>query len=96
MGDDGLLAKLAAGVFPAKAPAEAVMIVTRRGFLQSCLALAAAPAIVRADSLMRVVPRELAVEVGQLDWFQIYESEFHELIYRVSVPYMRPPTEYLK
>lgn len=34
------------------------MIVTRRGFLQSCLALGAAPAIVRADSLMRVIPRE--------------------------------------
>ena len=31
----------------------------RRGFLSSCLALAAAPAIVRADSLMRVVPREM-------------------------------------
>ena len=30
----------------------------RRGFLQSCLLLAAAPAIVRADSLMRVIPRE--------------------------------------
>lgn len=30
----------------------------RRGFLSSILALAAAPAIVRADSLMRIVPRE--------------------------------------
>lgn len=30
----------------------------RRGFLGSILALAAAPAIVRADSLMRIVPRE--------------------------------------
>lgn len=35
----------------------------RRGFLQACLALAAAPAIVRADSLMRIVPRD-AVIVG--------------------------------
>ena len=35
---------------------------TRRGFLLSCLALGAAPAIVRADSLMRVVPRGLIVE----------------------------------
>ena len=30
----------------------------RRGFLSSILALGAAPAIVRADSLMRIVPRE--------------------------------------
>jgi hypothetical protein len=34
----------------------------RRGFLGSILALAAAPAIVRADSLMRIVP----VETGAL------------------------------
>lgn len=33
----------------------------RRGFLQSCLALAAAPAIVRADSLMRIVPRDSGI-----------------------------------
>lgn len=33
----------------------------RRGFLQSCLALAAAPAIVRADSLMRIVPRDAGI-----------------------------------
>lgn len=33
----------------------------RRGFLASCLALCAAPAIVRADSLMRVIPRETGV-----------------------------------
>ena len=33
----------------------------RRGFLASCLALAAAPAIVRADSLMRIVPIETTV-----------------------------------
>lgn len=37
------------------------MQLTRRGFLGSILALAAAPAIVRADSLMRVVPRDTAV-----------------------------------
>ena len=30
----------------------------RRGFLSSCLALGMAPAIVRADSLMRVVARD--------------------------------------
>ena len=33
----------------------------RRSFLSSCLALAAAPAIVRADSLMRIVPRDVAI-----------------------------------
>jgi hypothetical protein len=33
----------------------------RRGFLGACLALGAAPAIVRADSLMRIVPRDLGV-----------------------------------
>jgi hypothetical protein len=34
---------------------------TRRSFLGSILALGAAPAIVRADALMRVVPRETLV-----------------------------------
>lgn len=34
---------------------------TRRGFLSSILALCAAPAIVRADSLMRIVPRETLI-----------------------------------
>ena len=33
----------------------------RRGFLGSILALGAAPAIVRADSLMRIIPRGLIV-----------------------------------
>lgn len=33
----------------------------RRGFLSAILAAGAAPAIVRADSLMRVVPRETLV-----------------------------------
>lgn len=33
----------------------------RRGFLGSILALGAAPAIVRADSLMRIVPLETGV-----------------------------------
>jgi hypothetical protein len=35
--------------------------VNRRGFLGSILALAAAPAIVRADSLMRIVPTDTLV-----------------------------------
>ncbi len=33
----------------------------RRGFLSSCITLAAAPAIVRADSLMRIVPIDTQV-----------------------------------
>lgn len=37
------------------------MGVDRRGFLKSILALAAAPAIVRADSLMKVIPRNVEV-----------------------------------
>lgn len=41
--------------------------VTRRGFLLSCLALGAAPAIVRADSLMRIVPRGLMVETTRTE-----------------------------
>lgn len=36
----------------------------RRGFLQSCLALCAAPAIVRVDSLMRMVPTDTVVISG--------------------------------
>ena len=35
----------------------------RRGFLGSIIAAAAAPAIVRVDSLMRIVPRETGVLV---------------------------------
>jgi hypothetical protein len=33
----------------------------RRGFIGSILAAAVAPAIVRADSLMRIVPRETTI-----------------------------------
>jgi hypothetical protein len=33
----------------------------RRSFIGSILALASAPAIVRADSLMRIVPRETVI-----------------------------------
>lgn len=36
---------------------------TRRGFLGAMLAACAAPAIVRADSLMRVIPRETEILV---------------------------------
>lgn len=37
------------------------MNMNRRGFLGSILALGAAPAIVRADSLMRIVPMDAAI-----------------------------------
>ena len=39
----------------------------RRGFLGSILALGAAPAIVRADSLMRIVPLDTSVLFGAYD-----------------------------
>lgn len=39
----------------------------RRGFLTSILALGAAPAIVRADSLMRIVPMDVDV-FGYRGW----------------------------
>lgn len=38
----------------------------RRGFLGAILAAAAAPAIVRADSLMRIVPRETTLLIPTL------------------------------
>lgn len=37
----------------------------RRGFLQTILAACVAPAIVRADSLMRVIPRETTILLPQ-------------------------------
>lgn len=53
----------------------------RRGFLSSILALGAAPAIVRADSLMRVVPRETLIlgpvlfePVGEVSGISIYNK----------------------
>lgn len=52
----------------------------RRGFLGSILALGAAPAIVRADALMRIVPRDatvIAPEVGRITTFEFYESSNH-------------------
>ena len=44
----------------------------RRSFLSSILALGAAPAIVRADSLMRIVPRETLVEVPGSLYARLY------------------------
>lgn len=69
------------------------MQLTRRGFLGSILALAAAPAIVRADSLMRVVPRDTGVLllnggalVETVDFDEpltVSDGEFTHLEYRV-------------
>lgn len=45
----------------------------RRGFLGSILALGAAPAIVRADSLMRIVPVDTDVlQFKQYEWTTDY------------------------
>lgn len=67
----------------------------RRGFLGSILALSAAPAIVRADSLMRIVPRDalvfhpvaLSLDVG--DTFSIagITREFRVLSIHYSDPW---------
>lgn len=56
----------------------------RRGFLGTILAAAVAPAIVRADALMRIVPREATVltfagdlmdgEIGRYMGVTFYES----------------------
>jgi len=58
------------------------MTVTRRGFLTGMLALGAAPAIVRVESLMRiwVPPQELTI--GRYDGFNYYEAD--ELTYYVD------------
>lgn len=39
----------------------------RRSFLSGILAACAAPAIVRADSLMRIVPRDTSILLGDYD-----------------------------
>lgn len=44
-------------------------IITRRGFLAGMLAVGAAPAIVRADSLMKiVVPKREIIRISSLSW----------------------------
>lgn len=54
----------------------------RRGFLGSILALAAAPAIVRADSLMRIVPVETVVIPAES---ALTEAALRDMIRRVWV-----------
>jgi hypothetical protein len=50
--------------------------VDRRGFLGSILAACAAPAIVRADSLMRIVPTDTLVAFGT----HTIEAEYDEFV----------------
>lgn len=68
----------------------------RRGFLGSILALGAAPAIVRADSLMRIVPMEtlvaldaeaMAEVVGAMKelWLEIPNPAYREMLYGVRL-----------
>ena len=63
----------------------------RRGFLGSILALSAAPAIVRADSLMRVVPVNLLVAgpagfpAGTVRELMVNDVATDDLIYRYDV-----------
>ena len=40
-------------------------MIDRRGFMSSIIALGAAPAIVRADSLMHIVPHNIEVLIDQ-------------------------------
>lgn len=46
----------------------------RRGFLSGILALGAAPAIVRADSLMRIVPIDMGVELEWMPGWAMWNS----------------------
>lgn len=58
------------------------MITTRRGFLGSILALGVAPAIVRADSLMRIVPRDTVVLPDVESFFQGSVRDWAEFMRR--------------
>ena len=52
----------------------------RRGFLGSILALGVAPAIVRVDSLMRIVPRKTVVFAAGYPMYP-YQSEMAKLLW---------------
>jgi hypothetical protein len=54
----------------------------RRGFIGSILALGAAPAIVRADSLMRIVPVGTLVE--RVQFYQASRQDLSDLIWDIS------------
>lgn len=47
---------------------------TRRGFLLGMLALGAAPAIVRAESLMRIWVPPQTLPIGRIEGFRFIES----------------------
>ena len=57
----------------------------RRGFLGSILALGVAPAIVRADSLMRIVPRDAGVWYSK-DGYQVFTATFSGPKSRLVMP----------
>lgn len=55
---------------------------TRRSFLGSILALGAAPAIVRADALMRVVPRETTLLADDVIFSSVdFEGAMKAVVY---------------
>ncbi len=59
---------------------------TRRTFLGSILALGAAPAIVRADALMRVVPRETTLLADPwLGWINWDPAADHHSLTRIAL-----------
>ncbi len=68
------------------------MTMNRRGFLGSILALGAAPAIVRADSLMRIVPLDVVVvsEGWSAEGIQFYESDLTLTIDDYSRLFIQP------
>lgn len=79
------------------------MNISRRGFLKSCLALAAAPAVIRAESLMKIwtppqevwVPPTFTGEQATLDLYgaQIERAPFTENRFIASVFYRKPGSE---
>ena len=70
----------------------------RRGFIGSILALGAAPAIVRADSLMQIIPVDAAI-IRQVEFEQIVMPVVHhdlcDLIFQLA-PTERPFTRSFK
>lgn len=65
----------------------------RRGFLGSILAAAVAPAIVRADSLMRMVPTETVVLAPPVAPIRAYTIEEMELRIAAAMAALRDRIE---
>lgn len=61
----------------------------RRGFLSAMLAAGAAPAIVRADSLMRIVPRETLVDMSALAAGDYWGRRLDQLAFQVLTTDMK-------